>query len=607
MFKHGMSTLRTNQIDLNLYNETNKDSLTTIVGWVHRTRDHGGILFIDLRDFNGIIQCRIDSDHPSKEEMEKIRVESVISITGTIEKRPEGTDNTSIHTGAVEINVKTWKMINPAAVLPFEVNDETHVGEDLRLKYRYLDLRRPTMHKNILLRSSIISFLRKKMESLGFVEFNTPILTSSSPEGARDYLVPSRLHPGKFYALPQAPQIFKQLLMASGFERYFQIAPCFRDEASRSDRLPGEFYQLDIEMAFANQEQVFSVVEDVLSETFKRFSDKSVDETPWIRIPYADALNEYGSDKPDLRSPLIMTDISNIVKNDCPPFIKEILDKGGVVKTIMIPGHMLQNKIAKELDGYAKEIGMPGLGYIRASEDKTLNPGPLGKFFKPETIDAILYKCKIGYNETPKNDTLIFIAGDKKSVIKWGGQLRIEIAKKLEIFNENTFAFCWVTDFPMYELNEETKQIEFSHNPFSLPQNGLELGLEVFNQDPLTILAHQYDLVCNGIEISSGATRNHSSEMLYKAFEIAGYPPEKVDVSFPALATAMKYGYPVSSGIAPGIERIAMLISGTTNVREVVCFPLNGSAECHMMGAPSLPTPEQLRELNLIVKQKLVK
>ena len=599
-----MSTHRTNNIPA-------IGSIVTVTGWVHRTRDHGGILFIDLRDYEGIIQCRIDADHPAKIEMDRARIESIVSITGTIEARPEGTNNPNILTGEVEINVKSWKMINPAAVLPFDINEETVVGEDLRLKYRYLDLRRPTMRKNILLRNSVISFLRKKMESLDFVEFNTPILTSSSPEGARDYLVPSRLHPGKFYALPQAPQIFKQLLMASGFERYFQIAPCFRDEASRSDRLPGEFYQLDMEMAFATQDHVFAVVEEVLSETFKTFSTKQIDTTPWVRIPYKDALDQYGTDKPDLRSPLVMTDVTEIVQDDCPPFIKEILDKGGVVKVIgLSDANILQNKIAKELDGYAKELGMAGLGYLRASEDKTLNPGPLAKFFKPETIHKMVGATRpVTWKDINQgnNDTLIFIAGDKKSVTKWGGQIRLEIAKKLGLFQENVFAFCWITDFPMYELNEETKKIDFSHNPFSLPQGGFELGVKVFDQDPLTILAYQYDLVCNGIELSSGATRNHNLQMLYKAFEIAGYPPEKVDESFPALATAMKYGYPISSGIAPGIERLTMLLADTINVREVVCFPLNGSAECHMMGAPSLPTIEQLRELNLTIKQKLGK
>ena len=608
-----MTFVRCDEHVINTIGET-----ITIAGWVHRKRNHGDLLFIDLRDYDGIIQCRTDAKPELLAELSKVRPESVVKITGVVKARPEGTINEKIVTGSVEIDISEFTVMNPAEVLPFEVNgdSEFNVSEELRLEYRFLDLRRTEMVKNLKLRSAIIRHLRRSMEDLDFNDIQTPILTASSPEGARDYLVPSRLHPGKFYALPQAPQIFKQLLMASGVERYYQIAPCFRDEASRSDRLPGEFYQLDYEMAFATQEDVFAVGEQVLFDTFSKFTDKPINPPAWPRIPYKDSIEKYGNDKPDLRYRLEMKDVTHVLKDstDCPPFMKEILDKGGVVRAIMVPnGEAVTARVGKDLNSFAQSLGMPGLGFMRVGVatwrnvceavpnslyDEKINCGPLAKFFTDEMKGKLELETGSVLISSTLQQVIFFIVGMPDEVKKWGSVLRIEISKRLGYF-EDGFAFCWITDFPMYELDEDGK-VAFSHNPFSMPQGGHELGMAVFDQDPLTLKAYQYDIVCNGIELSSGAVRNHRVDMLLKAFSIAGYAEEEVRDKFRSLIKAFSYGCPPHAGMAPGVERIVMLLADTINVREVVAFPLNGKAECLLTGAPNLPTDKQIKELGLL-------
>ena len=570
----------------------------TIAGWIHRKRDHGELLFIDLRDYTGIIQCRCDKNPELLDELSKVRPESVVKISGTILNRPMGAENNKLTSGNYEIDISAFTVLNPAKILPFEVNGDNEflVSEDVRLEYRFLDLRRAEMMKNLKLRSSVISYIRRQMELLGFMDIQTPILTASSPEGARDYLVPSRLHPGKYFALPQAPQIFKQLLMSSGVEKYYQIAPCFRDEASRSDRLPGEFYQLDYEMAFAGQEDVFKVGETVLFNTFLNFGNKPVSPLPWKRIPYDESITKYGTDKPDLRYSLEMVDLTPLLygSNDCPPFMKEILDKGGIVKAIMVPdGDKVSNRLGKDMDSYAKDIGMPGIGFMRVNvKDHTINVGPLAKFFSDDMKNKIAEKTLA----TNSHQVIFFIVGKGSDVKKWGSLVRVELSKRLGYF-EDTFNFCWIVDYPMYEMDDG--KIVFSHNPFSMPQNGHELGMKIFDQDPLTLKAYQYDIVCNGLELSSGAVRNHRVDMLIKAFNIAGYSEDDVRDKFRSLIKAFSYGTPPHAGMAPGIERIIMLLSGTNNVREVVAFPLNGSAQCKMTGAPNYPNDIQIKELGL--------
>ena len=605
-----MSTLTTADIAAELHAPVGEEMLigktAILCGWVHRRRDHGGLAFLDLRDFDGIIQCRADKDVPFLAEFIAVRPESVVKITGTVVKRPAGTENPKLATGSVEINVTGFEVLNPADILPFEITDdggEFTVNENLRLAYRFLDLRRERMRQNLKLRSEVIWAMREHMRNAGFMEITTPILTASSPEGARDYLVPSRLHPGKFYALPQAPQIFKQLLMCSGVERYFQIAPCFRDEASRSDRLAGEFYQLDLEMAFARQEDVFAVVGTVLHAVFSSFAAGVPAPSEWPRIPYREAMLKYGSDKPDLRYDGEIADITDIIAQNPPPFLAEVLAAGGVVRAIAAfiqPETAWSNKSWKDLESYARDLGMPGLGYVRTDWDSPATmTGPMSKFLDEGQMKAIMERFPHDGVVTEADPAYVFIAGPEADVVKWAGPLRVEIAKRTGWFLDE-FRFCWITDFPMYELDEAGK-VAFSHNPFSMPQGWEEKGMAVFDQDPLTILAHQYDIVCNGVELCSGAVRNHKVDMLYRAFEIAGYDAATVDAQFPALIKAFRYGAPPHAGCAPGVERIIMLLAGEDNVRAVVPFPLNAQAQDPLMNAPNEVTPEQLRELSIRV------
>ena len=560
-------------------------------GWVETIRDHGGVTFLDIRDQFGITQIVLNEDV-------KVSKESVITVSGKVEKRDEETINPKINTGMVEVR-STELVIQSRAVrnLPFEISESKNTREEVRFKHRFLDLRNPAVKNNILLRADIIAFIRKKMEELGFTEFQTPILTSSSPEGARDYLVPSRKHPGKFYALPQAPQIFKQLLMISGFDRYFQIAPCFRDEDARADRSPGEFYQLDFEMSFAGQEDVFNVAELVMYETFKTFTDKPVSPAPFIRIPYTEAMLKYGTDKPDLRNPLLICDLTDFFKDvDFAPF------KNIPVRGIVAPGAALKSKsFFEKMLAYATEIGMKGLGYISVLSDNAQSgssdlKGPIVKFLSAEKQTAL--KKDLGLKE---NDTLFFIADSPKIVDSLAGQIRSALGTQLDIIDKDRFEFCFIVDYPMYGRNEETNEIDFTHNPFSMPQGGLE-ALE--SKDPLDILAWQYYIVCNGYELSSGAVRNHLPDVMVKAFEIAGYSQADIEKKFPALFNAFHYGAPPHAGMAPGIDRIVMLLAGEENLREVVAFPMNNNAQDLLMEAPSEVTEHQLREAHIKLRKQ---
>jgi aspartyl-tRNA synthetase len=556
----------------------------TLSGWVDTIRDHGGVTFLDLRDQYGVTQIVLHDEL-------KTGKESVITVTGPVKKRDEETVNPKIETGTVEVHAETLVIQSKAArVLPFEISESKNTREEVRLCYRFLDLRNPDVKKNIILRSKVISFLRARMEELGFTELQTPILTSSSPEGARDYLVPSRKHRGKFYALPQAPQIFKQLLMVSGFDRYFQIAPCFRDEDARADRSPGEFYQLDFEMAFAEQEDVFRVAETVMHGVFTTFSKKAVSPAPFIKIPYAEAMLKFGTDKPDLRNPLFITDLTGFFADvDFQPF------KSIPVRGIVVPSAALQSKsFFEKMLAFATEIGMKGLGYISVMEDSSLK-GPIVKFLSTEKQDAL--KKDLGLKA---NDTLFFIADAPDKVSNLAGQIRTALGNQLNLINRDKFEFCFIVDFPMYGINEETGAVEFTHNPFSMPQGGLA-ALET--KAPLDILAWQYDIVCNGVELSSGAVRNHLPEVMVKAFGLAGYTQDDVENKFPALYNAFHYGAPPHAGMAPGIDRIVMLLAEEENIREVVAFPMNSSGQDLLMGAPCEVTEQQLREVHIRLRQ----
>ncbi|EKE77275.1 aspartate--tRNA ligase [Oceanibaculum indicum] len=556
-------------------------------GWVHRKRDHGQLVFVDLRDHYGITQCVVDTESPVFKSVETVRPESVVIVTGRVVSRDAETVNSKLPTGDIEVRVDSFEVESAADVLPLQVAGDEDAGEETRLRYRFLDLRRERIHQNILLRSRVISSIRNRMVAQGFTEFQTPILTASSPEGARDFLVPSRLHPGKFYALPQAPQQFKQLVMISGFDRYFQIAPCFRDEDSRADRSPGEFYQLDLEMSFVEQEDVFAAVEPVLAGVFREFSDWSVpDQFP--RIPFAEALLKYGSDKPDLRNPLIISDVTDIFADTDFTVFRKNIEKGAVVRAI--PGPNCGSRaICDRMNSWAQGMGAPGMGYIMFAEGE--GRGPIAKFLSPEKLADLKQRTGLGDGDA------VFFACDKPlKAAQLAGQARTKLGQDLDLLEKNVFRLCWIVDFPMFELDEETGKIEFSHNPFSMPQGGKE-ALETM--DPLDILAYQYDVVCNGVELSSGAIRNHRPDIMKKAFEIAGYSEAVVEAKFPALWNAFHYGAPPHGGIAPGIDRIVMLLADEPNIREVILFPMNQKAEDLLMGAPSEVTPEQLRELHI--------
>ncbi len=561
-----------------------------ISGWIHSVRDHGGVIFIDLRDHYGITQVVIDPNKDFYQELERWRVETVVCFTGEVVARSEETVNSKLPTGEVEVVADKMEILGTAEVLPFQIAKEEQTPESLRLKYRFLDLRRENLHKNVILRSKIISSIRRRMTEMNFQEYQTPILTSSSPEGARDFLVPSRLHPGKFYALPQAPQQFKQLLMVAGFDRYFQIAPCFRDEDARADRSPGEFYQLDMEMSFVTQDDVFEVIEDLLHGLFKEFSDKKMTDLPFPRIPYREAMAKYGSDKPDLRNPLEITDVTETFRGSGFKAFAGVVEKGGVVRAIKcsrIAGR--PRKFYDDMISFAQSVGAKGLAYIIFADGE--EKSPIVKFMSREEIDSLRSTFDI-----QDGDVLFFLADKEKNVCEIGGHVRDELGKRLELIADDCFKFCWITDFPMYELDEETGKPMFSHNPFSMPQGGMD---DLLNKDPLDILAWQYDIVCNGVELSSGAIRNHLPEVMYKAFEIAGYGPEVVDDKFGGMIRAFKMGAPPHGGIAPGVDRIVMLLAGEKNLREVIAFPLNQQAQDLMMNAPSEVGLKQLRELHL--------
>lgn len=557
-----------------------------ISGWVQTIRDLGGLVFLDIRDMYGITQVVTSGNSEDVDFASHIPIESTVCVYGTVRKRDEETINKKIKTGLVEIVIEEIKILGKrTGNLPFEVNTNQEVREDLRLQYRFLDLRNDRLKNNLILRTEVIQYLRSQMVEQGFLEVQTPILTSSSPEGARDYLVPSRLHPGKFYALPQAPQQFKQLLMVSGIDKYFQIAPCFRDEDARADRAPGEFYQLDMEMAFATQEDVFQAIEPVMYNTFKKFSNKKIVSYPFPRIPYKESMLKYGTDKPDLRNPLYIIDLSEFF-NKCTfkPFINR------TVRAIKVNKHLSKGFHEKMLQ-YALSIGMGGLGYLEVLEDLSFK-GPIDKFI-PEELKSTLIELA----ELQTGDTIFFIADNEKRATELSGQIRDELGKRLDLIDENLFAFAWIIDFPMFELDDHEK-LSFSHNPFSMPQGGLE-ALE--NQDPLEILAYQYDIVCNGVELSSGAVRNHDIDIMLKAFSMAGYTQEEVQSKFGALYTAFQYGAPPHAGVAPGIDRMLMLLTNSETIREVIAFPLNSKAQDLMMGAPSNVKREQLRDVHIMI------
>ena len=575
-------------------NELNTDHIgqsAALTGWVDTIRDHGGVIFLDLRDHYGVTQVVLSSDSL----LEGVSKETVVKVTGTVTKRDEETVNPKLATGMVELKADTLEILGPCRQsLPFEISASTQTREDIRLKYRYLDLRNNKIHDNIVLRAKILSYLRRQMEEMGFLEIQTPILTASSPEGARDYLVPSRKHKGKFYALPQAPQQFKQLLMTSGFDRYFQIAPCFRDEDARQDRSPGEFYQLDFEMAFAEQEDVFEVAETVVYNTFKEFSDKEVVKPPFRRIPFAEAMLTYGTDKPDLRNPLVIKELSDLfVDSDFKPFCNKC------VRGIRVPQMASQSKsFFKNMEDFAtQEVGMKGLGYFKVEEGENGGfkyNGPIDKFLDDAQRKELADRC-----ELQVGDVLYFITDSAKNAPKFAGQIRTEVANRMNLIDDSKFEFCFIVDFPMYELNTETNKIDFTHNPFSMPQGGLDALL---NKDPLEIFAYQYDIVCNGIELSSGAVRNHNPDIMKKAFEIAGYGEEDVKAKFGALYNAFQFGAPPHAGMAPGVDRMIMLIAGEETIRDVIAFPLNGNAQDVMMGAPGDVTEQQLREVHIKVR-----
>lgn len=564
-------------------------------GWVFRMRDHGGILFIDLRDHYGLTQVVIHPSRPFFEQMSHAKLETVITVTGVVTLREPETINPDLATGEVELVANECVVETTADQSPLYIPGEPDESEDLRLKYRFLDLRREGLHRNILLRSKVIAFLRQQMWAHGFNEYQTPILTCSSPEGARDYLVPSRVHRGKFYALPQAPQLFKQLLMVAGFDRYFQIAPCFRDEAARADRSPGEFYQLDIEMSFVTQDEIFAVVEDVISKTFAEFSNRPITPAPWPRIPYRESMMKYGSDKPDLRIPLEYVCLNDLFRDSGFKAFASTVAKGGVVKGLRVPGIVgVQSRSwFDKREAFAKENGGKGLGYVMWTKEGEFK-GPIAKFMSEDEINQL--KQLTGLQP---GDALFFVADTAAVAHPLSGKIRLDIAHSLDLGEKNVYKFCWIVDFPMFEQDPETGATVFSHNPFSMPQGGMDALL---NKDPLDILAYQYDVVCNGIELSSGAIRNHLPEIMYKAFEIAGYDHSVVEEKFSCLLNAFHYGAPPHGGIAPGVDRMVMLLADAENIREVIAFPMNQKAQDLMMNAPSEVTEKQLRELHIKVR-----
>lgn len=559
-------------------------------GWVHRKRDHGGLLFIDLRDNYGMTQLVFDTDSKCFGDAESVRAESVIRIDGRVKARTEDTINKDLPTGDVEIYVDDMEVLSAAGDLPMPVFGDNEYPEDIRLKYRFLDLRRERLHKNILLRSGVINSLRRRMIEQNFTEFQTPILTASSPEGARDFLVPARQHPGKFYALPQAPQQFKQLIMVSGFDRYFQIAPCFRDEDARADRSPGEFYQLDVEMSFVTQDDVFNAIEPVLVGVFTEFSDKKITEAPFPRIAYKESMLKYGNDKPDLRNPIEIQDVTEIFRGSGFGIFAGMIENGSVVRAIPAPEAGLKSrKFFDGMNDWAKREGFAGLGYINIKEG--VPGGPIAKNLGEERTQQLIDQLGLGANDG------VFFACDKEAgAAKLAGVARTKVGEDLELIADDEFKFCWIVDYPMYEYNEDEKRIDFSHNPFSMPQGGME-ALE--NSDPLDVLAYQYDIVCNGIELSSGAIRNHRPDIMIKAFDIAGYDEATVEAEFGGMLNAFKYGAPPHGGLAPGVDRMVMLLADEPNIREVILFPMNQKAEDLMMGAPCEVTPKQLRELHI--------
>jgi len=576
------------------------DKKISLSGWINKKRDHGNLLFIDLRDNYGITQCIIDKDNKYFSDLEKMQLETVIKVEGKVVNRSKETINSEIDTGEIEIVIEKHEVLGTCKELPMPIFSDQEYAEEIRLKYRFLDLRRKKIHENIILRSKVISYIRNEMTKLGFLEFQTPILTSSSPEGARDFLVPSRLNPGKFYALPQAPQQFKQLIMVSGFDRYFQIAPCFRDEDARADRSPGEFYQLDLEMSFVEQEDVFNVVEKLMVNTFKNFSNKKLMFDKFPKISYKEAMLKYGTDKPDLRNPLIINDITEIFTREDVSFeiFKKLVKSGSKVRCIVTKNTKDKPRsFFDNIDKWAKEEGASGLAYFTFEKDKDISAkGPIGKFFSQDALAEIMKKtnCEIG-------DSIFMACGKQDELEKITALARDKIAKDLDLIDENIFAFCWIVDYPMFEKDESTNKIEFSHNPFSMPQGDLS---EKDFENPLDILAYQYDIVCNGIELSSGAIRNHKPELMYKLFSIAGYDKNQVDEKFSGMINALSYGAPPHGGIAPGIDRIVMLLANEKNIREVTMFPMNQNAQDLMMNAPSEVNPDQLKELNLALKTK---
>lgn len=563
--------------------EENIGQEVRVAGWVENIRDHGGVMFLDIRDQYGVLQVVVHND----ELLKGINKECTVTLSGKVVKRDEETINSKIATGYVEVHTDDITVLGKCKnALPFEVATSTNTSEEVRLKYRFLDLRNQKVHNNIMLRSQIITFLRAKMNEMGFNEIQTPILSTSSPEGARDYLIPSRKHKGKFYALPQAPQIFKQLLMVSGFDRYFQIAPCFRDEDARADRSPGEFYQLDFEMAFATQEDVFAVAEEVLYETFTKFTDKEVSKPPFVRIPYAESMLKYGTDKPDLRNPLVIVEISDMFEEtDFKPFLKK------TVRSINVPGAAKQSKSwFKKMEEFALSIGMKGLGYVKVRDDMTFD-GPIDKFLKEGDREELIKR-----NNSNAGDVIYFIADTEKDAPKLAGQIRTEVATRLDLIDKSKFEMCFIVDFPMYEHDETTGQVIFTHNPFSMPQGGMD---SLLNKNPDDILAYQYDIVCNGVELSSGAVRNHDLDIMIKAFEIAGYTEDELKSKFSALYNAFQYGAPPHAGMAPGIDRMIMLITEEENIREVIAFPMNSNAQDLLLGSPGEVTEQQLREVHI--------
>ena len=578
----------------------NKDQKIALAGWINKKRDHGNLLFVDLRDNFGVTQCVIDKSNKFFKELEKLQLESVIKIDGVVVERSQETINPDLNTGEIEVKVISFNVLGHCKELPMPVFSDQEYAEDIRLKYRFLDLRRKKIHQNIILRSKVISFIRNEMSKLGFLEFQTPILTSSSPEGARDFLVPSRLNPGKFYALPQAPQQFKQLIMVSGFDKYFQIAPCFRDEDARADRSPGEFYQLDLEMSFVEQEDIFEVVEKIMINLFKKFSNKKLQYEKFPKISYEDAMLKFGTDKPDLRNPLIISDLTNVFTRDDVKFdvFKKLVKSGSKVRSILTKNTQDKPRsFFDNIDKWAKEQGASGLAYFTFEKnDKICAKGPIGKLFSEDSLKEIMkiISAEIG-------DSVFFACDKIKEVEKISSLARDKIALELNLIDDKKFAFCWIVDYPMFKMDETTQKIEFSHNPFSMPQGDPQ---KIDFKNPLNIKAYQYDIVCNGVELSSGAIRNHIPELMYKLFSIVGYDKNAVNSKFKGMINALSYGAPPHGGIAPGIDRIVMLLANEKNIREVTMFPMNQNAEDLMMNAPSEVSDKQLNELSISIKKK---